>query len=332
MAIRFLDKPTVLADIENLPNAAGIGTLNGVTYINADGTPRALAQVVKKAREWFVDASEGGSGDDANSGRSWDEAFLTMTYALTQIRSGDIIYFAGKLTEQVTTPVQIFDVTIVGAGNRPRHADSDPENGDFATNTWKYGTDNTTPLVKVMQQGWRFVNILFQGGSTMSNVLLFRDGGSGDDERDAGHAEFYNCRFSSGANGIEESGGCGHVGIYGCYFTDLTGVALKRTPGATVGQSYFRWDVRGNRFQDCPSLTTATSAQFFRFMENTVSFAGAPTLGFDFNGDAKQNQIINNVFNVPAGEFDPAGGFTGTATDNWSNILEDAIETGLPAN
>jgi hypothetical protein len=279
---------------------------------------------------YFVDAN---TGLDSNDGLSWESALLTMSAAFGKINSGDTIRFRGKIKEQLTTPVQKFDVTIIGEGNRPRHADAEPVGGPLAANTWTTpaAPAATTALVKVMQQGWRFVNVLFAGPTDAACALLFRDGGVGNAERDASHAEFINCRFASGQDGIEDSGGCGHVGIYDSYFTDLTGVAIKQTVGAGIGQPYFRWDVRGNRFQDCPSLTTAKAAQFFRFLDNTVSFAGAPTIGFDFTG-GKQNIIVGNVFNVLAADFDPAGGFTGTATDNWSNTLEDAIETGLPAN
>lgn len=338
MSTQFLRKFTSVAQINPLygPDDAGVGVADEIPYLNPSGAAIALALQPLVSRTWFVDATasaDGGVGNDANSGRSWSAPFLTMQAAFDALRSGDVIRFKGKVREQLTTPVQIFDVTIVGEGNRPRHADDDPSGSSFAANTWTTPASGATtaPLVDVLQQGWRFVNVLFAGPSDHSCVRLFRNGGAADAERDASHAEFWNCRFASGQDGIEDSGGCGHVGIYGSYFTDLTGVAIKQTTGAGIGQPYFRWDVRGNRIQDCPSLTTAKAAQFFRFKDNTVSFAGAVTLGFDFTG-GKQNQVIGNVFNVLAADFDPAGGFTGTATDNWSNTLEDAIETGLPAN
>lgn len=337
MSTRAIESFNSVDEIVAFVKAGGIGFVGGDLYARAPGGGALPLSVFPQVgRTWYVDATasaDGGLGVDTNDGRSWSKPFLTMSAALAELRSGDIIRFKGKIREQLTTPVQIFDVTIIGSGNRPRHADDDPSGSSFAANTWAAPASPTaaTPLIKVLQQGWRFVNVLFAGPTDAACVQLFRNGGTGDDERDASHAEFYNCRFASGQDGIEDSGGCGHVGIYSSYFTDLTGVVLKQTTGAGIGQPYFRWDVRGNRIQDCVSLTTAKAAQFFRFMENTVSFAGAPTLGFNFTG-GKQNQIVNNVFNVLAADFDPAGGFTGTATDNWSNILEDAIETGLPAN
>src|SRR3990172_4435974 len=104
-----------------------------------------------KGRAWFVDTSYGGNG----TGKSPKTAFSTMQRAFDNVQSGDVIYFVGKVTEQLTTPVQVFDVTVIGAGNRPRHADDAPANlGGKAANTWTTPASPTaaTPLVKVMQQ------------------------------------------------------------------------------------------------------------------------------------------------------------------------------------
>src|SRR5512146_467607 len=76
----------------------------------------------RKGADWYVDASRSGTG----TGTSWDDAFLTMAEAFAKIGSGDSIYFVGKVKEQLTTPVQVFDVRVIGMGNRPRHADSTP--------------------------------------------------------------------------------------------------------------------------------------------------------------------------------------------------------------
>lgn len=284
-----------------------------------------------QGRVWYVDAL---NGSTTGNGRKWANAFSTMAAAFAVLRSGDTIYFRGKIREQLTTPVQVFDVTIIGAGNRPRHADAEPApTGGSSANTWTTPASGATtnPLVKVLQQGWRFENILFAGPSDHACVLLFRDAGSGNSERDASHAEFINCRFASGQDGIEQSGGCGHVLVQDCFFTSLTGVAIKHTGGAGVGFP-IRWVLKDNRFNSCPSIMTAVAAQDYLIQGNTFLFAAGATLGFDFTGGAR-NAVVGNYFNVAAADFDPAGGFTGSgATDIWSNTLLAAIETGLPAN
>lgn len=295
-------------------------TLNGVS-LNQGST----------GRHHYVNAE---NGSDSYGTSTPDRAFLTMSRAFDELHSGDTIHLVGKIKEQLTTPVQVFDVTIIGEGNRPRHADAAPAaTGGIATNTWAAPDSPTaaTPLCKVLQQGWRFENVLFVGPTDAACVLLYRDNGAGNAERDASHAEFINCRFASGASGVEQSGGAGHVGIYGCFFTSLTAAAIKHTTGAGAGFP-IRFEIVGNRFNSCPSIMTAVAAQDYRIQENTFMFATAPTLVFDFTGGAR-NAVIRNVFNIAAADFDPVGHVTGSgATDVWSNTLTDAIESGLPAN
>ncbi len=292
---------------------------------------RSLQVPQTQGKTWYVDAL---SGSNSNTGRKWGSAFLTMAKAFAVVKSGDAILFRGKIKEQLTTPVQVFDVTIVGAGNRPRHADAEPAPLDDASaNTWTTPDSATaaTALCKVLQQGWRFVNVLFAGPTDAACVLLYRDNGAGNAERDASHAEFWGCRFASGQDGIEQSGGAGHVGVYDSFFTSLTGTAIKHTVGAGAGFP-IRWVLERNRFHSCPSIMTAVAAQDYRIQENTFMFATAPTLVFDFTGGAR-NAVVRNVFNIAAADFDPAGHVTGSgATDAWSNTLTDAIESGLPAN
>lgn len=332
MAIQAIQNFDSVNQIPSYPGAAGVGVVGGSAFMRSSSGLFALGVVQPVGKTYYVDAN---SGDDTNnSGTAPGDAFLTMAQAFSVIASGDVIFFSGKIKEQLTTPAQVFDVTIIGTGNRPRHADSTPDGGQTAANTWTVPASPAaaTPLVKVLQQGWRFVNILFAGPTDAACVLLYRDGGSGDDERDASHAEFWNCRFASGQDGIEGSGGPGHVGIYDSFFTSLTGVALKNTIGAGIGVPYFRWDVRRNRFDSCPSLTTAEAAEVFHFCQNEVTFVSGPTLVFDFTGGAR-NVVVENKFNIAAADFDPVGHVTGSgATDIWSNTLTDAIETGLPAN
>lgn len=345
MATQYIQKFTSTAAIPpSTPGALALGAVGGQVFLSG-GQP--ISGPVSKAQYWFVDAANGSTVALGRAGTGWDDALSTVAavFGSAQVaggaaiagrhfRSGDVIFIAGKVQEQLTTPIQVFDVTIVGMGNRPRHADSAPAGGNYAASTWAAPASPTaaTPLIKVLQQGWRFVNLLFAGPTDAACVLLFRDGGSGDDERDASHAEFWNCRFASGQDGIEGSGGPGHVGIYGSYFTSLTGVALKNTVGAGIGVPFLRWDIQTNRFQSCPSIMTAAAATDMRFMDNTVVFTAGATLVFDLTGGAR-NVITGNKFNIAAADFDPVGHVTGSgATDVWSNTLTDAIETGLPAN
>jgi hypothetical protein len=278
---------------------------------------------------YYLDTVNGASGND---GTTWDTAFATMAAAFAVLDSGDRIYFRGKVTEQLTTPVEVFDVTVIGVGNRPRHIDGTPKAGSQSTAMWTTPTVATTaPLVKVIQQGWRFVNILFAGPTDAACVQLYRDGGDGDDERDGSHAEFINCRFASGQDAIEQSGGCGHVGIYDCFITSMTGYAIKNTTGAGIGYP-IRWVLEGNRFLDNANVLKMPCQNW---VVKNNSFIENGTEVFDTDaGDASsgENIVVDNYFNVAKAAFDPTGNVEGNADDVWSNILTDGREEGIPVD
>lgn len=286
-----------------------------------------LSPALPRGTRWYVDTN---SGSDSHTGKSWNQAFLTMQEAFDHLVSGDSIFFVGNVREQLTTPVQIFDVTICGFGNRPRHADATPAGGQLAAATWKNpaSPSTTTPHLKILQQGWRLVNILFAGPSAAACVQLFRDGGAGNAERDASHAEFHGCRFASGQDGIEQSGGCYNVGIYDCSFHDLTGYALKHTAGAGIAAPY-RWQIKRNRFGGNANLMGAWAARQFEFHDNVVG--ETTTNVIDFN-TGSHNSVLRNSFDIAAADFDPTGKVRGSSTDTWSNYLIDGIESGLPAD
>jgi hypothetical protein len=61
-------------------------------------------------------------------------------------------------------------------------------------------------------------------------------------------------------------------------------------------------------------------------------FTNGTAANINLTGGTAPNFVQQNVFNIAAADFDPAGGTTGVTGDAWSNYLTDAVETGLPAN
>lgn len=157
----------------------------------------------RKGNDWYVDASRSGTG----SGQSFDDAFLTMAEAFAKVGSGDSIYFTGKVVEQLVTPVQVFDVRVIGMGNRPRHADSTPTGGNTAASQWAppaSGGVAAQATVRVLQQGWTFSNILFTAIDANAGMIeLVRNADAGNSERDASHATIVGCRFTGAGIGIK---------------------------------------------------------------------------------------------------------------------------------
>ena len=335
MATRYVDKVANLAEIINRPDAAGIGMYNGGLYANLSGTPFLVA-ANPAGRLFYVDAN---SGSDSDDGRSWEKAFLTMSKAFTSVASGDTVYFRGKIKEQLTAPAQIFDVTIIGAGNRPRHADSTPANGELAANTWTTPDSPTaaTPLVKVQQQGWRFVNILFAGPTTSNDnnacVQLARTSDSGNDEKDSSHAEFLNCRFDSGYNGIYDSGGCYNVLVQECIFRALTGFCILGVGSVGVGQ--LQWVIKDNYFT---GFTNGINIDGHRTLvtRNYFTDGGTPTttvvLDMANTAAGTDNFIVGNFFQTSTANFNSPD-IVGNTTDVWAvNASIDSTSAGVGGN
>lgn len=322
-----------------LKTATGLTQDSGVLEVLAqNGFATSVADGVAGDIELSIGLSSHGtfyyvnpnSGNDTNNGLSWDGAFLTMAAAFAAISSGDTIFFKGKIKEQLTAPTHVFDITIVGASNRPRHADAAPVGSESgATWTTLATPATTTPLLTLQHQGWRLVNFVMAGPSASACVLQYRDNAAGEAEKDSSHAEYHNIRFASGRDGIEDSGGCYNIGVFDCTFHDLTGWAIKHTAGAGVADAY-RWQIKGNRFQGCSTWIGDFHPHQWEITDNTVGEITTP--GLLTGGGSGHNVIVRNVFDIAAASFDPVGGFTGHATDVWSNYLTDAIETGLPAN
>ena len=205
--------------------------LTAKLFTNPPGSSSAAV-----GRAWFVNGNATVNGN----GQSARTAFATMAQAFAACGNGDVIYFVGKITEQLVTPVQIFDVTIVGCGNRPRHADAAPAGSSYATATWAAPASPVSgqALCRVLQQGWRFVNILFAGSAGCASIELVRNAASGDSERDASHASIFGCRFA----GVDSTDSAIKFGATS--FTEIVNNVL----------------IEGNDFQGCATAIKEQSA------------------------------------------------------------------------
>lgn len=220
-------------------------TFNDMVF-HMGGVPAGMTMLGNVySRHWFVDAKV---GSDGNSGRKPSRPFSTMDKAFDMIDSGDVIHFRGKVREQLSSPAGVFDITIIGAANQPRHADdhsesSSPGRGSSSA-TWTTPASATalTPLLICQQQGWKFMNFLWDGPSDAAALQLFRDAGSGDDERDASHAHIVGCKFVAGQNHIEFKGGLSQVVLEDNLFFGATDDSILETVGAGVGtNNYYRF-------------------------------------------------------------------------------------------
>lgn len=272
----------------------------------------------------YVDAY---GGADGSNGRSWDSAMLTMGEAFDRVASGDTIYFKGNVTEQLSTPVQVFDVSIVGVGPKPRHVDSAPVGGESGASWRPPGSPAaTTPLLKIQQQGWNLVNFLMDGPSDAASVQLFRDGGAGDDERDASHATLLGMKIVNGSIGVQDSGGCGQFLLEDCEFFNNT-TDLAHTTGAGIGQPWLYSTIRRCRFR------AGTNGVILPTQGTVIEgchFAAGYTEKIDLSGGVGSN--IVGPGNALGGTYSNAGGYTAGTNDDWvGNFIAGGVTTADPA-
>lgn len=268
----------------------------------------------RKGNDWYVDASRSASGLD---GTSWDNAFLTMAEAFAKLASGDSIYFVGKIQEQLITPVQIFDVRVIGMGNRPRHADSTPSGGNTHASTWaaKASPDAATALVQVLQQGWVFENILFAGSAGCPSINLVRNAASGNSERDASHAIIRGCRFAGVASTDTaiKFGATSYSEIVGnTLIEDNDFVGCATALGQNAPNLAYRTKVIGNRFQANTNDINGLGYNA-HILNNVMSLA--PTKCIFLSADTGSNQVHGNYL---CGTYANGTLYAPASSDNWN--------------
>jgi hypothetical protein len=306
----------------NFPNGItsfGIPVVPYSDFIHVGSTTTSDTNIVVGERHFWVN---GNFGSDGNDGLNPSFPLKTMAAVFARINSGDIIHMTGNITEQLTTPAGIFDVTIIGEGNLPRNADAFDTNNGYTAATWKFPTSPTaaTPLLKIQQQGWRVMNVLFSGSlASTAAIQIFRDGGAGDSERDGSHTQIIGCRFDGGVNGVEWNGGPNFVQVINCAFRGFTGTALKNTVGAGIGTN-LNTVIQGNRFYD------NVNSIVLPLNQSTVAynFMGVfTTLSLSLSGGAGDNIVTQNYL---SGTYSVAGGYVrAAASDQWAgNITPDS--------
>lgn len=301
------------------------------------GAPVGTELAKPWAKHWFVDAKR---GSDANSGRSPLKPKLTMSSAFGVVGSGDVIHVRGKVREQLTTPTGVFDVTIYGGPNLPRHADDHTESGrkrGSSAATWTAPASGSAAgaLLNINQQGWRVEGVCFQiSGSATRCIELIKTDDSGDDERDGGHFKLVNCKLQNDISspaqiGLALRGGQGFIGLYNNLFMGFAeGVGVT---GATGGQQGWH-EYIGNRFDHCAE---GVDVALYHSLVKGNAFHTDCVIGLEL-GSGAANIITENQF---LGDFDinvPGTGdfwFNNYALDTTSGEVGDTggLVTAVPA-
>lgn len=274
-------------------------------------------------RTWFVFPDGGGPRG----------SFTSMTTLLTGglLRSRDVIILGGVLREQSVAPLDIYDVTILGAANRPRQSTSGglPTGGGATWMPPVSGAAATTALLELRAQGWKLINIEFTPHTSSPAIKLTRS--ASVDTIDPSHAEFHDCYFAAnggtGQIGIEDVGGASRVLIDGCRFEGLTGTAIKGTStGAAVPLG---WIVRNNLFLRNTNAIAMSSSQGLFWMNVINQAANDANNKINLvavSGQGDLNRVLENYFSDAAANVTIAKGYKPGTTDVWRNYVTDAAD------
>lgn len=291
-------------------------------------------------KTYFVD---GINGTDTNSGKTWAAAFLTMDAAFDVLASGDRIFLKGRVREQLNTPAQIFDVGIYGVSHNTRHPDATPAGGETVPARWDAPASPTasTPLLNIRQQGWFISNILFTGSSsdTVDCIQLYRDGGSGNAERDASHTVIQGCRFQGGRYGIVDSGGCARIRILDnefMLFSTSGDRAITTVTGAGIGTGW-GWQIERNDFHgnltDIRISNAGPRIVDNHFHLNSLGVTNTVAIQNTNLGQGSEELVARNFMYCASNEASVVNArFVASATGIWGpNFYSDVEEYGEPA-
>lgn len=285
--------------------------------------------------EWFVNPQDGSNSAD---GRNPAAPLATVAQALTNAKSGDVIYVTGNITEEITGSNLLEDISIIGFANRPRHADHarDALAGTTVSGaSWREAASHgaTTPLLKIRAQGWHIENILFVPPSDAAALELERNALSDVSEFDASHLTVKDCRFAGGQSGIEDDGGCFNVLVENCIFHGSTN-AIKTLNTAVavplawvVDKCHFRQNT--NHIVVSAAHWVIKNSVFGKFTTDAINLTAVA------GNDAAEleNVVVNNAL---SGTYSNAGGYRdgGGTTDEWGgnyNSLAGGVTAAQPA-
>ena len=280
-------------------------------------------------RSFYVDGSNTtGLAADGNTGRSWDQPWLTMAQAFATIDNFDKIYLMGVVKEQLVAPAGVYDIQVVGAGNRPRQA----TDGGVATGGGAHWAPPASPtaataLLKLIAQGWSIENIQFLPHTSSSCITIER--AAGPPERDGSHTIARGCRFVGGttANGILLLNGGYNCLIEDNEFESLTGTAILSS--GTGIQVPLNNKIMYNRFTGCTNAIAISSTEG-RIIGNIFRQAADDT-NFKVNlvsvsGQGSLNMVLNNYFSDVVANITIAKGYKPGTGDVWRNFGTGAAD------
>lgn len=292
-------------------------------------------------KDWYVDSV---NGSDNNDGRSAESALATFDgsnglFARSatspdpvHFTSWDDVYVVNDIRAQVTAPLGVYGVRIIGASaGQLRNATESGAAVDGNGVSWREeSTAANAPLLELRQQGWELHNILMTPESGYAAVKLQRQETA--TYPDASHFRAVNCRFTQSGSvgyGIEDYGGAHNVLIDSCEFDGLE-YAWKQTNVSIA--SPLRVRIRRSRFRTNKNDITMNGSKCViggrpdegNFFETVYHGTTHPnTVNLAFTASVGSNMVFNNYFADAAADVTIAKGYKPGTSDIWRNHVSD---------
>lgn len=280
----------------------------------------------KNVNTWYVDTVNG--SDSSGRGTPYSP-WATMGKAFDNLVSNDVIYFKGKVREQLVAPLGVTGVSIIGAvtGNvrdddgAKWYAPASPVAGKA--------------LIEIREQGWTFENFLMTPDNT-GGAAIKAHRAEDASYPDSSHFICRGMRFVGAGGtpiGIEDVGGNHHYIVDGCEFQTLTSAIVCTSTAIAVP---LRNTIINNKFMgNTNDIKTSLS---YSLIQGNVFFTpgnGATNKVVSTvanSGQGGNNVVRLNQFNNPAAEIVAAEGYSGASTDLWINYVNDqaALVVGQP--
>lgn len=299
-------------------------------FFNRGGFVNGLnPQIV--GRIWYVngntetdaDERKGPVGSDTNPGNSPLAPFATIERVLEFVDCYDVVVLSGVFREQLVSPPGVFDVTFIGAENRPRQAtDGGVPTGGGASWLSPDSPTATTPLFRVSEQGWSFYNIQFAPVASSACLHFVRKDTTA--EYDGSHGEVNNCYFSAGgADGL----GITYTEVRSLVIRNNRfeglGTGIKGIAGLGVATNHRHlwedniFDIETNDIDDGKLDYSVIRRNVFL---STNPIEGGVRMDLA-GGVAGRNRVLLNQFSDVAGDVTIAKGYAPGANDVWNNYV-----------
>lgn len=275
---------------------------------------------------WFVDTTTGRSGN----GTSPDQSFSTMARALDAVGDNDAIYFVGKVREQLVAPLGVTGVSIIGAVTGQVRDDDGAK--------WYAPASPVAgqALLELREQGWTLQNFLMTPDAT-GGACVKAHRNEDATYPDSSHFVCRGMRFVGAGGtpiGIQDVGGNHHYLVDDCEFQSLTSAITCTSTSIAVP---LRNRIQNSRFLlNTNDITSSLSYSVISGNHFLTAGAGSTNkvISTTFNStQGGNNHVTLNYFSNGNADIDPSHGFTGAATDFWSNYTNDqaALVVGQPA-